>query len=69
VRRSDLPFRFGDEAPRETLLSAGVGLELFRAEDVVLGALDLALERGKRDAGELSERFWRGTLTIRVAGF
>ena len=69
ARWSDLPFRFGEKAPRETLYSAGVGLELLRAEDVVLGALDLALERGNREAGDLSERFWRGTLTIRVAGF
>ncbi len=69
LRRSDLPWAGGEASATETLASAGLGLELFRAADVVVGGLDLALERGSRDAGSLSESFWRGTLTIRVAGF
>jgi hypothetical protein len=69
VRRSDLAADAPGVTARETLASAGLGLELFRAAEVVVGGMDLALERGKREAGDLSERFWRGTITIRVAGF
>ncbi len=68
-RRAQLPFLFDGETPVERLAAAGIGLELFRYEDTVLGGLDLALERGDRRAGSLSEQFWRGTMTIRVSGF
>ncbi len=69
MRRSTLPFRFGDAAPRESLLAAGIGLDLFRVEEVVVGGLDFGVERGRREAGAFSEEFWRGTVTVKVAGF
>ncbi len=66
-RRADLPFRFEGEAPKESSLSAGIGLNLTPANPIVVGAIDLAIERGNREAGSLSEAFWRGTVTFRVA--
>lgn len=70
MRRSALPFRFEGEDPTESLLSAGLGVNLTQAEDFVLAGLDFALERGTREAGSaFSEDFWRGTLTVRVSGW
>jgi hypothetical protein len=66
-RRTDLPFRFEGEAPKETSFSAGLGINLTPANVGVVGAVDLAVERGTREAGPLSESFWRGTVTFRVA--
>ena len=66
-RRTDLPFRFEGEAPKETSFSAGLGINLTPANVAVVGAVDLALERGTREAGPQSESFWRGTVTFRVA--
>lgn len=69
IRRSTLPFRFEGEDPKESLLSGGLGLNFSQAEDFVLAGIDFALERGNREAGSLSEDFWRGTLTVRVSGW
>jgi hypothetical protein len=68
-RRSDLPFRLGGEDPVETTYSGGLGLNLTQAEDFVLAGIDLALEKGKREAGSFSEDFWRGSITFRVSGW
>jgi hypothetical protein len=68
-RTWQLPFRFEGEDPVEAVVSAGLGLNLTQVEDVVLAGVDLALERGSREAGALSETFWRGTLTFRVSGW
>jgi hypothetical protein len=66
-RRTDLPFQFDGQTPTETAFSGGIGLNLTPGNAVVLGAVDLALERGSREAGTLSETFWRGTVTFRVS--
>lgn len=68
-RRQELPFGPQGSIPVESAWSGGVGLELFRAGEEVLGGVDLSLERGRRRGGGVSENFWRSTLTIRVAGF
>lgn len=68
-RRADLPFTYAGAAPRETTFSGGIGLNLTRPEDVIVGTVDLAMERGHRDAGALSESFWRGTVTFRVGSW
>jgi hypothetical protein len=69
VRRSDLPFLFGGDQPTETVLTGGFGLNLTQAEQFVLAGVDLAVERGRRKAGALSEEFWRGSVTFRVSGW
>jgi hypothetical protein len=65
----ELPFRFRDEDPVEKVFSGGIGLNITQVEQLVLAGVDLAVERGSRDAGTLSESFWRATLTFRVAGW
>jgi hypothetical protein len=69
VRRAALPFTFEGEDPKETVFSGGVGLDLIPPQVGLSGGIDLALERGKREAGSLSEKFWRVTLTFRVGAF
>lgn len=68
-RRSDLPFSLDGDAPLETVWSGGLGLNFNQSGDFVPASVDLALERGDRSNVRLSERFWRGTLTVRVSGF
>jgi hypothetical protein len=68
-RYAELPFLFQGAEPSETAFSAGLGLNLTRAENLILAGMDLGVERGERDAGILSETFWRGTVTFRVAGW
>jgi hypothetical protein len=68
-RKVELPFRFRDEDPVEKVFSGGIGLNITQVEQLVLAGVDLAVERGSRDAGTLSESFWRATLTFRVAGW
>ncbi|MFO8174684.1 MAG: hypothetical protein R6T96_10410 [Longimicrobiales bacterium] len=69
MRRSTLPFLLDGAEPRESLVSAGLGLNLSQAEAFILAGVDLALERGTREAGSFSEDFYRGTLTVRVSGW
>ena len=69
VRKSSLPFRFAGDDPSETLVAAGMGLDVTRPADVIAGGFDLALERGRREAGPLTETFWRGTVTFRIASW
>jgi hypothetical protein len=68
-RRSTLPFTFGSDEAVEKALTAGMGIDFVRTEAATLAGMGIALERGSRDAGSLSERFWRASLTLRVAGF
>jgi hypothetical protein len=68
-RRSEFPFRFEDETPVETAWTGGFGLRLVQASGFDLARMDLAVERGDRSAGTLSETFWRTTLSLRIAGF
>ncbi|MEX2467947.1 MAG: hypothetical protein WD995_13640 [Gemmatimonadota bacterium] len=69
-RYNGLPFALGTEGTgSEKTFSGGMGFAFNETNGVLLAAADLALERGERSAGTLSERFWRLTATIRVAGF
>ena len=68
--RSELPFRFENDDPIENTLAGGVGLVLARADETTpLARLDVAVERGRREGGSLSEDFWRATLSFLAAGF
>jgi hypothetical protein len=67
-RRAGLPFSVGSEDATERIFSGGVGLELNQTGEFVLASMDLALERGRRSAGAFTENFWRGTLSLRLAG-
>jgi hypothetical protein len=69
MRRTDLPFLFEGVKPVEQIFSGGLGLNLTQAERFVLAGVDLAVERGSREAGALKEDFWRGTVTFRVSGW
>lgn len=68
-RRTALPFGFGAGDAAETAWSGGLGLNLAQSGPVVLSVLDVAVERGTRKDDALTERFWRGTLTVRVSGY
>ena len=67
-RRSDLPFSTGSEAASERIFSGGFGIVLNQTGEVVLANADVSVERGRRSEGSLSENFWRGTLSLRLAG-
>jgi len=69
MRKTDLPFTFDGENPTERVWSGGIGLNLLPPQVGFMGAIDVALERGTRDAGSLSESFWRATMTFRVGSF
>jgi len=69
MRRSDLPFTFEGEKPTENLLSGGIGLNLMPPSIGLVGAIDLAFERGTREVSSLSESFWKATVTFRVGSF
>jgi len=68
-RRRDLPFVMNGATPREHVYSGGFGLAFREVEGVTMAGVDLSLERGKRYDDVLSETFWRGTITLTVAGF
>ncbi len=67
-RRTDLPFRLGEDDPVESILAAGIGINLRQIGTISLARVDVAVERGSRDAGTLSETFTRMTVTLRLAG-
>ena len=67
-RVQELPFHVRGEAAEEKALSAGFGINLADAQDLPLARLDLSVERGSRDAGALSEEYWRTTVSLRLAG-
>lgn len=68
-RRAELPFDLDGGEPVETAWTAGLGLGLSENASVILAGVDLAVERGERVEGSISEAFWRASLTLRVAGF
>jgi hypothetical protein len=68
-RRSTLPFTFGSDEAVESVFSAGVGIDFVQSGATTLAGMGLSIERGSRDAGTLSESFFRASLTLRVAGF
>lgn len=67
-RHSDLPFSIGADSASERIFSGGFGLALNQTGEFLLASLDLAVERGRRTAGPLTENFWRGTLSLRLSG-
>lgn len=69
MRRSDLPFMFRGEKPKDRVFSGGLGMNLTQADQFVLAGVDLAVERGTREAGIFKEEFWKGTITFRVSGW
>jgi hypothetical protein len=68
-RQSSLPFSLEADRASERVFAGGFGLGLNEAEGVVLAGVDLAVERGRRTAGPVTEEFWRGTVSLRVSGF
>lgn len=68
-RRVGLPFAFDDEQAIERVFSGGFGLVLNETAGVVLGGIDIAIERGQRRGANLTEHFWRGTLSLLTSGF
>ncbi len=71
-RGSQLPFAVEDVAdPSESAFSGGLGMDLLASTtgEVILARLDLALERGTRQAGLFEENFWRLSTSVRVSGF
>lgn len=68
-RRAELPFALGTGTPTESVWAGGMGLHLSEVGEVVRAAVDLGVERGTRSDSDLSERFWRSTLTVRISGF
>jgi len=68
-RRVGLPFAFEDEAITERTFSGGFGLVLNETAGIVLAGLDLSIERGLRSSANLTENFWRATLSLLTSGF
>jgi len=68
-RRSGLPFSVGGGDGTEQVFSGGLALVLNEANGVVFATSDLALERGSRTGGAVTEDFWRATVSVRLAGF
>jgi hypothetical protein len=66
--RRDLPFTLSGGTPRETAWTGGVGLALNQVGELVRAAVDLAVERGRREDGPVAEDFWRASLTLRLSG-
>ena len=67
-RRNGLPFSLrGDGA--EQVFSGGLALILSQTNGVVLATTDLAIERGRRTGGTITEEFWRGTVSVQLSSF
>ncbi len=67
--RAELPFAFDDQKALESSLVGGAGLALVRAGTLPLAQIDLAVERGSRTSGSVTEDYWRSTVSLRLAGF
>lgn len=68
-RRVVPPFRYQRYDPVETVWSAGVGINVLEDEGIRFGWIDLAAEYGNRTSQPLSERFWRGTVSLGISRF
>jgi len=66
---SDHPFTFQGDPVDESTWTTGLGIELIQLQDQPLARLDLSLERGDRSSATLEESFWRGGISLRIAGF
>jgi hypothetical protein len=67
-RSTGLPFSFDQGGATEKVISGGFGLELSSQGGVVLAGVDLAIERGERRGGTISEKFWRATISLLASG-
>lgn len=68
-RRVAPPFRYQRYDPVETLWSAGMGANLIEQAGIRFGWIDLAVEYGTRTSHPLTERFWRGTVSLGISRF
>jgi len=68
-RRSDLPFTMEGEGPTEQVFTGGIGFNLIPSQSGYTAVMDLGFERGNREAGSVSESFWRTSVTFRVGSF
>jgi len=68
-RSAGLPFSLGTKRATERIFSGGLALTLNETDSFVLASADLAIERGRRADGTITENFWRGTASLRVSGF
>lgn len=67
-RRTALPFALTGDDASERVFSGGLGLALNETSDILLAGVDLALERGRRSGGGVTESFWRATISLVVSG-
>lgn len=67
-RVQQLPFHVQGDSSEERAFSGGFGINLADTQDIPLARLDLTVERGSRDAGLLTEDYWRTTLSLRLSG-
>jgi len=67
-RSLDLPFHFQGEAASESAFGGGLSLNLADTEVMPVARMGVSVERGTRTAGSLEERFWRTTVSLRLAG-
>jgi len=68
-RRAALPFPIAGDDVKEEILSGGLALVFSQANGVVLATTDVGVEKGRRTGGGLTEDFWRGTVSLRLAAF
>lgn len=67
-RSQEFPFLVQGEAAGERAFTGGLGIHLADFDDIPVARLEIGIQRGNRDAGDLSERFWRTTVSVRLAG-
>jgi len=68
-RQSKMPFSLGSDEVSERLLSGGLALVFSQADGVVFATTDVGVERGRRTGAGVTEEFWRGTVSLRLAAF
>lgn len=68
-RRTGLPFSLEGGGAHEQSFAGGLSLALNETNEIVLAAVDFALEKGRRTGGSYREDFWRATVSLRVSGF
>lgn len=68
-RRVVPPFRYQRYDPIESVWAAGMGFNLSELAGIRFGWIDLAAEYGTRESQPLSERFWRGTVSMGISRF
>ena len=67
-RRTGLPFSFEGGSASESVWAGGFGLALNETDSFLLAGADFALERGRRSGADVTEEFWRLTVSVTVSG-